>query len=48
MLIRMLTIAAGPEWSAQPGDVVDRPDKEAKGLIAGGYAEPAKDTETKA
>lgn len=39
MKVKMLSIASGPEWSADVGSVVDRPDAEAKALIKGGFAE---------
>ena len=39
MKVRMKTIAAGPKGTRQPGDVIDVPAKEAKTLIAGGFAE---------
>lgn len=39
MQIRMKSIAAGPEWSAQPGQSIDLPEAEARQLVEGGYAE---------
>ena len=33
-------------WTGKPGDEVDRPDPEAKQLIAGGFAVPLKDAAT--
>ena len=42
MLVKMLTTSAGPDGVRQSGSVHDVPDKEAKELIAGGYAVEAK------
>ena len=39
MRIRMLSIAAGPGFSASPGDVVDLPNAQAAELIRSGYAD---------
>lgn len=39
MKIRMKTTASGPEWSADAGSEVERPDAEAKALIKGGFAD---------
>lgn len=39
MQVRMKTTAAGPDWSADVGSVIDRPDAEAKALIKGGFAD---------
>lgn len=39
MLVKMKTLSAGPNGPVQPGQQVDVPPKEAKELIAGGYAE---------
>ena len=36
----MLTLQAGPKGVREPGKEYDVPDKEAKDLIAGGYAQP--------
>ena len=41
MQIEMLSIASGPDWQADRGQIVDRPEKEAQALIEGGYAKPA-------
>lgn len=41
MLVRMKTLSAGPNGPVQPGQCVELPPKEAKELIAGGYAEAA-------
>lgn len=38
MRIKMLTIIAGPEGVAAPGQIIDRPEDEAKLLVAAGYA----------
>ncbi len=38
MFIEMKTLQAGPTGTREPGKVYDVPDKEAKELIAGGYA----------
>jgi len=40
MKIRMKTTARGPEWGADEGQIVDRPDDEARYLIKKGFAEP--------
>lgn len=42
MRIRLLTSMAGPEWSGQHGETVDRPDAEAIWLIERGHAEPVR------
>ena len=42
MIIKMLAGFSG-EWSCNPGDVIDRPDKEAIRLIEAGFAEPIRD-----
>lgn len=42
MLINMKTLSAGPEGNRLPGKNYEVPDKEAKELIAGGYAVEAK------
>lgn len=39
----MRTLLAGPAYLAGPGDTLDLPDAFARALIAGGFAEPAKD-----
>jgi hypothetical protein len=38
MLVKMLSIAAGPEWQAGIDEVIDRPLAEAQALVSGGYA----------
>lgn len=38
MIVKMLSLQAGPSGVRQPGHVYDVPDKEAKALIEGGYA----------
>lgn len=38
MRIRALSTMAGPSGSAQAGDIIDRPEAEARALIAGGHA----------
>ena len=38
MKVRMLKIAAGPEWSGRPGQVVEVKDDVARLLVKGGYA----------
>jgi sugar/nucleoside kinase (ribokinase family) len=38
MIVKMLSIAAGPDWQASPDQVVDRPFEEAQALVIGGYA----------
>ncbi len=38
MKVKMLSIAAGPNGSYRPKDVVDFPTAQAKDLIAGGFA----------
>ena len=38
MKIKMRTTLAGPSWSANAEDIVNRPDAEAEDLIGGGYA----------
>lgn len=43
MRVKMQTILAGPEYSAQPGQVINLPDKMADDLISGGYATPVRD-----
>ena len=40
MQVRLLTSMAGPNMSAQYGDIVDFPDATAKRLIEQGLAEP--------
>ena len=40
MKVKMLTLQAGPKGVREPGKEYDVPDKEAKELIAGGYAQP--------
>lgn len=40
--IRMETAIAGHNWSARPGQVIARPESEAKRLIASGQATPVK------
>jgi hypothetical protein len=42
MWIEMKTLSAGPKGSREPGKSYDVPDKEARELIAGGYAEEVK------
>lgn len=42
MKIRMNTSIAGPGFVAGVGDVIERPDTEAKRLIEAGYAEAVK------
>jgi hypothetical protein len=37
--IRMLSIMAGPDGNADAGQVIERPDDVARGLIEAGYAE---------
>ncbi len=44
MRVKMITLACGPSWSASPGEVIDLPNKVAKELIAGRYAEVATDS----
>lgn len=39
MRVKFKSIVAGPEWSAQPGQIVDVTPKEARDFVAGGYAE---------
>ena len=39
MKVRMKTSAASPTWTANEGDIVNRPDEEARQLLEGGYAE---------
>ena len=39
MKVRMRTLAAGPGGVLRPGQVVDLPEKQARALIQGGYAE---------
>lgn len=42
MKIKMLTSLAGPDFALSPGDETSRfSDKEAKRLVAAGYAAPA-------
>ena len=38
MLIKMLTLQAGPQGTREAGQFYDVPDKEAKALIKDGYA----------
>lgn len=38
MKIKMRTILAGPGGVAQPGQIIDRPEEEAKQLVERGYA----------
>lgn len=38
MKIKLLTLMSGPDGTHQPGTVIDKPAKEAKALIDGGYA----------
>jgi hypothetical protein len=38
MRITMQTIAAGPDFFAQPGDTIDVPAATAAAMVAGGYA----------
>lgn len=40
MKIKMRVHCAGPEFSASPGDEIERPDDEAMNLIKNGYAVP--------
>ena len=42
MRVRMKSIMSGPTGSYQPGQEVDFDEKTAKGLVAGGFAEPVK------
>lgn len=39
MLVKMRTLSAGPSATLHPGQIYDRPEAEAKALVAGGYAE---------
>lgn len=39
MKIRMKTRSAGPDGIHSVGDIIDIPDKQAKQLVDGGYAE---------
>jgi hypothetical protein len=39
--ITMKTLAAGPDYVAQPGDTIDVPAAHASAMVAGGYAEHA-------
>jgi hypothetical protein len=41
MRIKMRTLASGPEGHIHPGTILELNEKEAKELIAGGYAELA-------
>ncbi len=41
MRIKMRTLASGPEGHVHPGTILELNEKEAKELIAGGYAELA-------
>lgn len=44
MKVKLKTIYAHPiHGAANPGQMINLPDAEAKGLIAGGYAEVVKD-----
>jgi hypothetical protein len=38
MLLRLLTIMAGPEFAHDAGSVVDFPEGTARALVAGGFA----------
>lgn len=38
MRVRINTIASGPDWSAQPGDVVELDDQVARDLLRHGFA----------
>lgn len=40
MKVKMNTVSAGPEGTAQIGEVIEVSAKEGKDLIAGGYASP--------
>jgi hypothetical protein len=48
MKIKMLTLQAGPTGVREVGSVHDVDDKEAKALIAGGYAIPVEKVVEKA
>ncbi len=39
MKVKMISIYAGPRGTWMAGCTIDLPDKEAKGLVDGGYAE---------
>jgi hypothetical protein len=41
MWVKLRTIAAGPDFSGKPGQVLEVPDKAGAELVEGGYAEAA-------
>jgi hypothetical protein len=43
MRIQMVTLLAGPDGVLQPGQIADLPAVQAKALIEGGFARPAKE-----
>ena len=47
MRVKMRSLSAGPDGIFQPGAVVEVGRKEAKELIAGGFATPVKSTEVR-
>src|ERR1044071_2756492 len=47
MKIRMLTLSAGPAGVVKPGTILDVPEKEAKELREGRYAEKVTDSGTR-
>lgn len=48
MRVKMKSIYAGPGGNYQPGDLAEFPAKEAKALVAGGYAEDVSPKERRA
>ena len=47
MRVKMRSLSAGPDGVFEPGSVVEVSRKEAKELIAGGFATPVKSTEVR-
>jgi hypothetical protein len=43
MRIQMVTLMAGPDGVLEPGQIADLPSAQAKALIDGGFARPAKE-----